>query len=516
RYDPSNWDPFTGNVGTYVWGNVIYSNLVRANMRLSDAFKGKDNLRQLVAECDICESWKVTSPTQYTFKIRPDAKWQNVPPLNGRPLTAEDIKYAYDKYLDPKAFQQWGIFQSVESIQAPDKQTLVINMKYPHAGFVDAITHPAFYIFPKEAFEREGGLKVAPPLGSGFMLFEQHVPQNRLTWKRNPNYWKKDEFGQQLPYLDRIEMTFMPDPATQVAAFRTQQIDTIQFFAWDPVVDVLRTEKVGETAYLRAMEMNTGGTQVWRFQLRKPPFTDVRVRRALSMALDRRAMIKRAYNEGYCSPGPIPTWWQGLDFPRGCDELGPWNKYDPAQAKALLKEAGFDEKNPLTFDFSGGGPGGGPLASEQAHMETAQEFWKAIGVVANIKRRETTIHLQLLRGREFEGIIGPGTGVGIGTDLDAFAWKVHTQGPENFQNISDPEIDRLVEAQRGEFDLQKRRALARQIDERLRDQVWILLPAQHYFAEFTRPYMQNWVTHDLYYFIHGWGAFAIEYTWYDK
>ncbi|MBI4234235.1 MAG: hypothetical protein HY686_07335, partial [Chloroflexi bacterium] len=186
-YDPSNWDPFTGNVATYVVGNFVYNKLVVANMRLSDALKGKDNLRQLVAECDVCESWKLTSPTQYTFKIRPEAHWQNVPPLNGRPLTAEDIKYSYDKYLDPKAFQQWGIFQWVQSIEAPDKQTLVINLKVPHAGFVDAITHPAFYIFAKEGYEREGGLKVAPPLGSAFMILDQHVPQNRLTFKRNPN-----------------------------------------------------------------------------------------------------------------------------------------------------------------------------------------------------------------------------------------------------------------------------------------------------------------------------------------
>ncbi|MBI4234234.1 MAG: ABC transporter substrate-binding protein [Chloroflexi bacterium] len=515
RYDPSNWDPFTGNTGTYVWGNVVYNTLVRANMRLTDAFKGKDNLRQLVAECDVCESWKQTGPTQYTFKIRPEVRWQNVPPLNGRPLTAEDIKYSYDKYLDPKAFQQWGIFQSVESIQAPDKGTLVINLKFPHAGFVDAITHPAFYIFSREGFEKEGGLIAPPPLGSGFMLFEQHVPQNRLYFKRNPNYWKKDEFGQQLPYLDRIELTFMPDVATQVAAYRTKRIDTLINFSWDLVEDILRTEKPGETSYLRVMEMNTGGTNTWQMQLRKPPFNDVRVRRALSMALDRQAIIKQAYGEGYCTPGPIPTWWMGLEYPPACAELGPWHQYNPTRARELLKEAGYDEKNPLTFDLNGGGPGGGVIPANLAQLESAVEYWKAVGVKANIRQRETTVHQRLNRSGEFEGIMGV-TGVGIGTDLDAFAFKVHSKGPENFSGINDPVLDKLVEAQRGEFDLQKRRALGKQIAERLWDQVSLLNVANFYFAEWTRPYMQNWVTHDLYYFIHGWGAFAVEYTWYDK
>ncbi|MBI4234095.1 MAG: ABC transporter substrate-binding protein [Chloroflexi bacterium] len=514
NFDPSNWDPYTGNTGTYVWGNMVYNILIRADMRLSNAFKGKNNLKELVPECDVCESWKQTSPTQYTFKVRPEAHWQSVPPLNGRPLTAEDIKWAYDKYLDPKAFQQWGIFQSVQSIEAPDKQTLVINLKVPHAGFINAIAIPAFYVFSKEGFEKEGGLKAAPPLGSGFMLFEEWVPQNRLYFKRNPNYWKKDEFGQQLPYLDRIEITFMPDVATQLASFRTQKLDTIYQTSWDPVQDLLRTETVGKTVNLAVSECNTGCSRVYMFQLRKPPFDDVRVRRALSLALDRPAIVNRSYGEGYCSPGVLPTWWMGYNYPPACGQLGQWDKYNPAKARELLKEAGYDEKNPLTFDLNGGGQGGAPLPADLAQLESMQGYWKEIGVKANIKRWETTVLQRLMRSGEWEGVMT--SSGGIGTDLDQFAWKVHSKGVENFSGINDPVLDPLVEGQRVEFDVQKRKAIARQISDRMWDQVWVLNGANFYYSELTRPYMQNWVTHDLYYWIHGWGAFAIEYVWLDK
>ena len=513
-YDPSNWDPFTGNIATYVWGNAIYSNLVRADLRLSDELKGKNNLKQLVAECDVCESWKVTSPTQFTFKIRPDVRWQNIAPLSGRALTAEDIKFSYDKYIDPKAFQQYGIFQSVQSIEAPDSRTLVINLKFPHAGFVDAITHPAFYIFSKEAYDREGGLKVKPPLGSGFMALEEQVPQTRMSLTRSPTYWKKDEFGQQLPYLDRIELTFMPQSATQVAAFRTGQSDTIMMSSWDLASDLLRTEKLGQTSYLHVQESNTNATGQGMMQNRKAPFNDVRVRRALNLALDRPEIIKRAYSEGYCSPGPIPTWWMGLEYPRACKDMGQWMRYDPTQARTLLKDAGFDESHPLTFDLIASGAGGAAAPTTLAKIQSEQEYWKAVGVIANIKQLETTAGQTLNRSGTWEGIyVG---GVGVGTDLDAFAQKVHTGGPENFSGINDPEIDKLVDAQRGEFDIQKRRALGAQISERLHDQAWYVLDASSFYEEFTRPYMQNWVSHDLYYLIHGWGAFAIEYTWFDK
>jgi ABC-type transport system substrate-binding protein len=105
RSEPTNWDPFTGAVGTYVWGNVVYNKLLQVDMTLTTAFETKGaNLQHLFPVCDLCQSWEQTSPTQYTFKMRPEARWQNVPPLNGQRVTAQDVKFAYDKYRDPKAF----------------------------------------------------------------------------------------------------------------------------------------------------------------------------------------------------------------------------------------------------------------------------------------------------------------------------------------------------------------------------------------------------------------------------
>ena len=279
-------------------------------MTLATAFETHGaNLQQLFPICDLCETWQQTSPTQYTFKIRPEARWQNVPPLNGRRLTAQDVKFAYNKYRDPKAFQQWATFQMVESIEAPDESTLIINLKQPFPDFIDSLTQPGYFVFPKEAYEREGGVGVAPPLGSGPFTVAKHVKQNILAFKRNPTYWKKDKFGQPLPYLDAIELVWVPDTATQKAAFRTGKLDQVYAFSWDEVETLLRTETPGVTAHLRVSEMNTGGNIMWQFQLREPPFHDVRVRRALepwlltdppfSSALSGRAIVPMAL----CRPG---------------------------------------------------------------------------------------------------------------------------------------------------------------------------------------------------------------------
>jgi peptide/nickel transport system substrate-binding protein len=516
RYDPSNWDPFTGNLGTYVWGNVVYNKLMQADIRLSTAFKTKGaNLQQLFPVCDLCESWEQTSPTQYTFKIRPEAKWQNIPPLNGRKLTAQDIKFAYDKYLDPKAFQQWATFQMVESIGAPDESSLIINLKQPFPDFIDSITQPGFFVFPREAFEREGGLIVAPPLGSGPFLFVKHVKQNTLTFRRNPAYWKTDEFGQQLPYLDAIELVWVPDPATQQAAFRTGKIDGVFAFSWDEVETLLRTEKPGVTAHLRVSEMNTGGNTMWQFQLREPPFNDARVRRALAMALDRPAIIKRAVGRGYCPYGTVPTWWLARAFPYPCEEFGPWFQYNPSQAKAVLREAGYDATRPLTFDVHAWQRGGAMLPFLAGQVEAVLDYWRAIGVNANLKLMEFTAHQALLRSKAWKGIIA-GTGVGPGTSLNSYVMKVHSQGPENYGGINDLELDKLVEAQQQEFDIEKRQAIAQQIRERELDQVYRLWISMYYFAEFTKPQVRNWVTHELYMFHHGWGTHSMEYTWFER
>ena len=91
-FEPNNWSSLEGNFGTLIYGTLVYNGLVRADMRLSEALKGNDNLRALVVACDLCESFEVKSPSQYVFNLREGAQWHQTDPLNGRPITAADVK----------------------------------------------------------------------------------------------------------------------------------------------------------------------------------------------------------------------------------------------------------------------------------------------------------------------------------------------------------------------------------------------------------------------------------------
>lgn len=233
------------------------------------------------------------------------------------------------------------------------------------------------------------------------------------------------------------------------------------------------------------------------------------------MAVDRSAVLKRAVGQGYCPYGTVPTWWLGRTYPYPCEEFGPWFQYDPSQAKALLEEAGYDQSKPLTFNVYSWVRGGAMVPFLAGQVETVLDYWRAIGVQANLKLTEQTAFQAMFRSKTWKGVMAGAT-VGAGTSLNTYVMKVHSQGPENYAGVDDPELDRLIEAQQQEFDLEKRKALARQIRERELDQVYRLWVSMYYYAEFTKPYVRNWVTHELYMFQHGWGAHSMEYTWLDR
>ena len=156
-FEPNNWSSLEGNFGTLIYGTLVYNGLVRADMRLSEALKGNDNLRALVVACDLCESFEVRSPSEYVFNLREGAQWHQTSPLDGRPITAADVKQAYDRYLDTGALRQYGQFQTVESIEAPDDSTVVITSSSRAPGSSKRLPpRPSWSCLPRPSIERAG------------------------------------------------------------------------------------------------------------------------------------------------------------------------------------------------------------------------------------------------------------------------------------------------------------------------------------------------------------------------
>src|SRR5712691_10532395 len=153
-------------------------------------------------EPDLAESWTQPNDTTYVFKLRRGARWHPKPPVNGREVTAEDVKYTYERFLLP-ANPNRGLLEQVERIEAVDRHTVKFTLKEPFAWFLDSLASPSTWIIAKEAVEQAGDLKKPEScVGTGPWMLERYEPSVRLIWVRNPNY-----FIPGLPYVDNIEVS---------------------------------------------------------------------------------------------------------------------------------------------------------------------------------------------------------------------------------------------------------------------------------------------------------------------
>src|SRR5881397_3964510 len=215
-WDPPVIDPrHTQSVGLFQFAGLTSNRLVRHPF--SDE---ATNPNDLTLKGDLAESWSANADHRvWTFKLRQGLKWQNVAPLNGRELTAADIKYCYEQYA--KEGVQAFTFQEIEGMETPDKYTLRVHLKSPNVLFAHNLAEPVAVIFPREVLEEDGDLKKRM-IGTGPYLLKEHTRKVRIVLARNPDYWDKGR-----PYIDEYSILSTPDAATRLAAFRSGQSDIL-------------------------------------------------------------------------------------------------------------------------------------------------------------------------------------------------------------------------------------------------------------------------------------------------
>jgi ABC-type transport system substrate-binding protein len=279
----------------------------------------------------------------FTMNIHENITWQDVDPVNGRKLTAEDVKWSIERQMTDEAgkYQHAYFFLgAVDSIEAPDEHTVTFKMSKPYAPMISYLASPWTVIVNREAVEKYGDL-VENAVGSGPFIFDGWEKDVRFKVKKNPTYWKKNQFGNELPYLDSISWDIVLDPETQATLFVDKQVHAVR--ASYNRLDRIQSGRADASytaapnQFWRQMRMSpttAPGTEPGAY---KPPFDDPRVRQAIVRAVNAKGVLDFVYNgDGIESNGPIlPIYppWALTETPEGAT-------FNLAEAKALMEAAG--------------------------------------------------------------------------------------------------------------------------------------------------------------------------------
>lgn len=338
----------------------------------------------------LAESWEQSDPTTYIVKIHEGIKWQNKEPMNGRELTAYDVEYSYDRILgtgngftEKNPIISNGI-SNVEKVVALDDYTLEFQMKNSAALTIYDLFDGGFFptiIIAPEMVENNIFDSWETSVGTGPWMLTDFVSGSAATYTRNPDYWGYDERypENQLPYADTLKEVVIADMATVMAAMRSGQIDTIPSMnAISPtqLETLLDTNPDTQVAY-----WPTPGVSI-EMRVDQAPFTDIRVRKALQMALPLDVIAEAHYDgtvsgtpEGLVNPDNFGDWT--VPYAEWSAELQAEYSYNPERAMELLAEAGYPDGFDTKVICS--------ATDDTELMEIAKAYFQQIGVEMEIE-----------------------------------------------------------------------------------------------------------------------------------
>jgi len=421
-----------------------------------------------VLEGDLAESWSQPNETTYVFRLRKGVRWHPKPPTNGRELTADDVVYSMDRFRNLIGNPQNYLLGAVERVEATDRHTVKVTLKEPYVWFPDIVANPMTgAIVAREVVEKFGDLKKwEATVGTGPWILDSYRPNIGMTLVRNPHY-----FVPGLPYIDRVELVVDEDQASRMTAFLAKKYDLGPEFMgavnrpdWNQFKDQLAKHR----PRLRTVDLPSNVRMGVTMRSDRPPFNDVRVRRALSMALNRQALVEAvADGAAVFNPPGLPIALKEWSLP--IDQLGEgahYYQHDPVEARRLLAQAGYPKGFSTVIDFHSFG--------ETALVDGAQvvaKDLKEIGIEAKLNQREYGAYIATVPLGKYEGIVwGPSTPF---LDPDSFlASAFLPESPRNNMKVNDPPLTDMLLRQRRVQDPAKRRDLIFEIQRYLAKMVY--------------------------------------------
>jgi peptide/nickel transport system substrate-binding protein len=380
---------------------------------------------------ELAEKWSQPDPTTYTFSIRKGVKFHN-----GRELKAADVKYSFERILDKATASPWATqLAPVQSIETSDDYTVTFKLKTSFGPFLNVLAFDWAAIVPQEAVKQYGDL-TQRMVGTGPFVLDEYVLNTRTVLKAFPQYWGTR------PAVDGITFRIIPDEAARLASLRTGEVQMAQ------LSDPLAVGMASRTEGARVISQPTTDYYMFAFNVRKKPFDDIRVRQAVALAINRKAVMDTVVFGDAELVGVLPPTLG--DWATPISQL-PYAKQDLAKAKTLLADAGY----PNGFAFT-------VLASPQYSQFPAiglamQSQLKQIGVTLNVDPTEWGSFLSRWRARDFDSFISYQA---AGSDPDDALYQNFRGGSSfNAVGLDDPKFNELLDKGRSTTDRSQRLAI---------------------------------------------------------
>lgn len=427
----------------------------------------------------VAESWTVSEDGKtYTFKLR-KCTWSD-----GTPMTSHDFVFSMQRILDPETAAEYAsllyIIEGAEainkgeakletlSVKAVDDQTLEIKLTGPAPYFLALLTHYTAYPVPKHVIEKVGKEWTKPEnmVVNGPYKLVEWIPNTHVKLTKNDKYWDAGSLA-----LDDLTFYTQEDRAAVQKRFRAGEIDVAMDFASDQI-GWLRENMPDETRIAPYM-----GIYYYPINSSVEPFTDVRIRKALSMAINREAIVDKVLKTGelaaysFVPPGvayydqPSEVEWKDVSFAER-----------QKMAKELLAEAGYGPDKPLEFTLR--------YNTSENHKRIAVavvSMWKGIGVKAELFNSEVKVHYADLKQGDFQ--VARAGWIADYNDAQNFLYLLETRtGANNYGRYSNPEFDNLMLEAEVTSDLNKRGELLLKAEGlAMRDQP--VIPIYHYVSK---------------------------------
>jgi peptide/nickel transport system substrate-binding protein len=423
----------------------------------------------------LAESWTASADGRtWTFKLRRGVKFHN-----GREFVAEDVKYTYERILDPKvASGGRGYLSAIEQIETPDPHTVRIITKQPSASLLAGMAGGWSAIVPREVIEQKGDLR-RTAVGTGPFVLQEWVPQSHLKARRNPDYWDQGK-----PVVDAVEIKVIPDEASILAQLRTGNIHHAL------LEDNKNYLLVKDDKRLTAQRSPRLGFDMVNINHGRKPFTDVRVRQALSLAVDRAEVLQAAASGLGSVTGPLTPAMRPWALPP--DAFKDWYTPNLDRARKLLAEAGYPGGFKTTLKVIPTFP------TMVAGAQVIAAQLKKIGIDAQIIQEEYGVWIKAIIKPTFDFDLTMNATTGD-ADPDSLLYRRFHSSEKQWNNDGDPDVDVLLDQGRSALDPKKRKEIYDRAQRTMVDkaiQIWTFSPdlidvsqsAVHYQQHFTSNY----------------------------